>query len=111
MPDNYSLRHNSFHLNSGEFHDDSDAASTADEQTSPAGPRDPPPYYVRPALFLTLTEKDFGNEDSDDDYGAHSHGPKASDKEKTLAFLNLMSKFNKFSLNTLFTVLFTLEAP
>ncbi|KAJ7908049.1 hypothetical protein B0H13DRAFT_1524907, partial [Mycena leptocephala] len=52
---------------------------------------------------------DFGDSDSDADYGADSRAPKLSNTEKTRAVLEFMRKINKFSLRIFLEELFTSE--
>ncbi|KAF8172316.1 hypothetical protein K438DRAFT_1772684 [Mycena galopus ATCC 62051] len=51
-------------------------------------PSDGPYEEPDAARFLDLREEDFGNEDSDDEYGADSRAPKLSDVEKAVSVLN-----------------------
>ncbi|KAF8172863.1 hypothetical protein K438DRAFT_1611637 [Mycena galopus ATCC 62051] len=104
-------RHHNIHIPSDGPYEEPDAANTVDGQSSPIGPRDPPTYYGPPVGFVDLREEDFGNEDSDNEYGADSRAPKLSDVEKAVSVLNFTGQFNIFSLKDFLNVLFTLESP
>ncbi|KAJ7894608.1 hypothetical protein B0H14DRAFT_3646297 [Mycena olivaceomarginata] len=88
--------------------DDIDAATTVGATSSPPDPRFRD--IALPAVpFLELQDHDFGDSDSDADYGADSRAPKLSNTKKTRAVLEFMRKINKFSLRIFLEELFTSE--
>lgn len=99
MSRNYALRPNFTELNSDDFADEPDAASTIGAASSPPGPhlRD---IHRRPDIpWGEMGSDDFLDEDSDADYGSNTRARKSSDLDKTLAVLELMKDhFPRFSL-------------
>ncbi|KAJ7803858.1 hypothetical protein B0H14DRAFT_2613006 [Mycena olivaceomarginata] len=112
MSRNYALRPNFTELNSDDFADEPDAASTIGAASSPPGQHLPDIHMRTDIPWGEMGSDDFLDEDSDADYGSNTRARKSSDLDKTLAVLEFMKDyFPRFSLKNLLTVLFTSDNP
>ncbi|KAJ7017057.1 hypothetical protein C8F04DRAFT_1201115 [Mycena alexandri] len=111
MSRNYPIRPSWQELNSDDFDNEVDAASTIGATSSPPGPLIPDLGVGAHIPYLDLNSDllpDDDDEPSDDlTYGSNTRAPKLSDTDKTIAVLDFMKEnFPRLSLRLLLTQLF-----